>query len=164
MVWKRDDTLRQNVILSKYRLKTEEYSWYNKLALKVKKLVNGLSQLPPDDPFRIKMQEGLVDKLYAMGLISTKSMGKGDHIGATAFARRRLSIVLVRNNYCENLKTAIEYIRQGHIRVGPNVVTDPAFFVSRSMEDFITWTDHSKIKKKILTFNDKLDDYDFLGN
>jgi U3 small nucleolar ribonucleoprotein protein IMP3 len=30
------------------------------------------------------------------------------------------------------------------------------------MEDFVTWADSSKIKKKILKYNDKLDDYDFL--
>lgn len=53
---------------------------------------------------------------------------------------------------------------QGHVRVGPNVVTDPAFLVTRSMEDFITWVDSSKIKRTILKYNDRLDDYDLLGN
>jgi len=50
----------------------------------------------------------------------------------------------------------------GHIRVGPNVVTDPAFLVTKNMEDFVQWTDTSKIRKKILTYNDKFDDFDFL--
>jgi len=30
------------------------------------------------------------------------------------------------------------------------------------MEDYITWVDSSKIKKKIMKYNDKLDDYDLL--
>jgi len=30
------------------------------------------------------------------------------------------------------------------------------------MEDFITWTDHSKIKRHVLKYNDKLDDFDLL--
>ena len=48
---------------------------------------------------------------------------------------------------------------QGHIRVGPETVTDPAFLVTRSMEDFVTWVDTSKIKRKVLKYSDKLDDY-----
>ena len=32
--------------------------------------------------------------------------------------------------------------------------------VTRKMEDNITWTDGSKIKKKIAEYQNKLDDYD----
>lgn len=28
-------------------------------------------------------------------------------------------------------------------------VTDPAFLVTRNMEDFVTWVDTSKIKRKV---------------
>ena len=31
------------------------------------------------------------------------------------------------------------------------------------MEDFVTWVDTSKIKRKVLRYNDKLDDYDLLA-
>lgn len=51
---------------------------------------------------------------------------------------------------------------QGHVRVGPETVTDPAFHVTRSMEDFVTWVDTSRIKRKVLAYNDRLDDYDLL--
>ncbi len=51
---------------------------------------------------------------------------------------------------------------QGHVRVGPETVTDPAYHVTRSMEDFVTWVDTSKVKRKVLKYNDKLDDYDLL--
>lgn len=50
------------------------------------------------------------------------------------------------------------------IRIGPDVITDPAFLVTRNMEDFITWAEGSKIKKKILQYNDAMDDYDFLDD
>lgn len=36
--------------------------------------------------------------------------------------------------------------------------------VTRSMTDFVTWVDTSKIKRKIAAYNDKLDDYDLLVN
>jgi U3 small nucleolar ribonucleoprotein protein IMP3 len=31
------------------------------------------------------------------------------------------------------------------------------------MEDYVTWSDNSKIKRKVEAFNDELDDYDLLG-
>jgi hypothetical protein len=52
---------------------------------------------------------------------------------------------------------------QGHIRVGPETVTDPAFLVTRPMEDFVTWVDTSKIRRKVQAYNDALDDYDLLN-
>lgn len=39
---------------------------------------------------------------------------------------------------------------QGHVRVGTETVTNPAFHVTRNMEDFVTWVDTSKIKRKVL--------------
>jgi hypothetical protein len=41
-------------------------------------------------------------------------------------------------------------------------VTDPAFLVTRSAEDWVTWVDTSKIKRKVLRYNDKLDDFDIM--
>ncbi len=46
--------------------------------------------------------------------------------------------------------------------MGPNTITDPAYHVTRNMEDFVTWVDTSKVKRKVLKYNDKLDDYDLL--
>lgn len=71
--------------------------------------------------------------------------------------------MLAQLKYAEHLTGAVTYIQQGHIRVGPETVTDPAFLVTRNMEDFITWVDSSKIKRKVLEYNDKLDDYDMIA-
>lgn len=65
--------------------------------------------------------------------------------------------------FAEHLKEAVTYIEQGHVRVGPNTITDPAYLVTRNMEDLITWVDSSKIKRKVLQYNDKLDDYDLMN-
>ena len=73
-------------------------------------------------------------------------------------------MVMVRLRMSENLKEATTFIEQGHVRVGPNVITDPAFLVTRTFEDYVTWVDSSKIKKTIMRYNDKLDDYELLGN
>lgn len=60
------------------------------------------------------------------------------------------------------LSQAVKFIEQGHVRVGTEVVTDPAFLVTRNMEDFVTWVDSSKIKRNILQYREKLDDFDLL--
>ena len=59
------------------------------------------------------------------------------------------------------VKGAVKFIGHGHIRVGPEVITDPAFLVTRNMEDFVTWTDTSKIRKHVMEYGDQRDDFDF---
>ncbi|RDX98465.1 U3 small nucleolar ribonucleoprotein IMP3 [Mucuna pruriens] len=103
-------------------------------------------------------------KNYNLGVIPTRqSITLCERLTVSSFCRRRLSTVLVRLKFAEHLKEAVTYIEQGHIRVGPETVTDPAFLVTRNMEDFVTWVDSSKIKRKVLQYNDKLDDYDLMN-
>ena len=73
------------------------------------------------------------------------------------YCRRRLATVMVKLKFAEHLKEAVTYIEQGHVRVGPETVTDPAFLVTRNMEDLITCVDTSKIKKKVMEYNGALD-------
>jgi U3 small nucleolar ribonucleoprotein protein IMP3 len=70
---------------------------------------------------------------------------------------------MMKLKFAEHLKEAVMYIEQGHVRVGPETVTDPAYLVTRNMEDFITWVDSSKIKRKVLEYNDALDDFDAMA-
>ena len=76
--------------------------------------------------------------------------------------RRRLPVVLVRLKLAETMREAVELVEQGHVRVGPEVVTDPAYLVTRGMEDYLTWVDTSKVRRHVLQYNDKLDDFDML--
>ena len=101
-------------------------------------------------------------QLYGVGLIQTKRLVACDKIAASTLCRRRLPVVLVRLKFAETMKEAVTLIEQGHIRVGPHAVTDPAYLVSRGMEDFVTWVDTSRIKRTIMRYNEKLDDYDLL--
>ncbi len=63
---------------------------------------------------------------------------------------------MVRQKMAESIRQATIYIEQGHIRVGPETITDPAYLVTRNREDFVTWVDSSKIKTKIMKYNDKV--------
>ena len=67
---------------------------------------------------------------------------------------------MVKLKLTQTIKKAVELIEQGHIKVGTDTITDPAFHVNRSMEDHITWVKTSKIKQKILEYNDEYDDFD----
>jgi U3 small nucleolar ribonucleoprotein protein IMP3 len=109
------------------------------------------------------MTEQLLQKLFNMGIIdTTKSLQKADNITASAICRRRLPVIMVRLKMAQTLRNAIELVEQGQVRVGPHVVTDPAYLVTRSMEDYVTWVDSSKIRRTVQKYNNKLDDFDLL--
>ncbi|KAF2455218.1 hypothetical protein BDY21DRAFT_350184 [Lineolata rhizophorae] len=69
---------------------------------------------------------------------------------------------MTRLGMADAVGAANRFVEQGHVRVGTDVVTDPAFIVTRNMEDFVTWVDSSKIRRNILRYRDKLDDFDLL--
>ncbi|KAJ3192351.1 Small subunit (SSU) processome component [Irineochytrium annulatum] len=162
--WKTDNSLHETKVMRRYHVeKREDYMKYNRMAGLVKKIANKLSLLNPKDPYRDTKTEAVLEKLYNMGLITAKrSLSQCDKITVSSFCRRRLPIVMVRLKMAETVKAAVDYVHQGHIRVGPNTVTDPAFLVTRNMEDFVTWVNRSSIKYKIGKYNDKLDDFDLL--
>ncbi|KAG7288637.1 hypothetical protein NEMBOFW57_004991 [Staphylotrichum longicolle] len=120
--------------------------------------------LPPESEVRRKHETLLLDKLYDMGVLSTKSkLSQVEHnVTVSAFARRRLPVVMTRLRMAETVQAATKLIEQGHVRVGVEEVRDPAFLVTRSMEDFVTWTVGSKIKQNIMKYRDKLDDFELL--
>ncbi|CAN1181030.1 U3 small nucleolar ribonucleoprotein protein IMP3 [Linum perenne] len=163
--WKREGNHREALVMQRYHVgERDDYKKYSGLCRMVQKLVNILKQMHPKDPYRIEMTDMLLEKLYNMGVIpSRKSLALCDRLSVSSFCRRRLSTVLVQSKFAEHLKEAVTYIEQGHIRVGPETVTDPAFLVTRNMEDFVTWVDTSKIRRKVLQYNDKLDDYDAMN-
>ena len=68
-----------------------------------------------------------------MGILANK--GKMSEVETkvtvSAFCRRRLSIIMTKLRMAENVKAAVTLIEQGHVRVGPEVITDPAYLVTR---------------------------------
>lgn len=161
--YKNEQTVREVRILRKYGLKDRsEYQAYNRLAGEIKHLSAELMKLDVQDKFRIETTEKLLEKLYNMGIIPSKSsLVACGQLTASAFCRRRLAIVLVKVKMSQSVIQATTLIEQGHIRVGPYVVTDPAYLVSRTMEDFVTWVSTSKIRRHIATYNDTFDDFEF---
>lgn len=163
--YKNENTQREVQVMRRYHVqKREDYVKYNKVVGEITRLVSLLKRLDPSDPFRAKYTEMLLNKLYAMALVpSTKGLQVADKVTVAALCRRRLPVVMFRNKMAETMRQAVTYVEQGHVRVGPDTVNDPAFMVTRNMEDFVTWTDSSAIKRKVMRYNNKLDDADLLG-
>merc|ERR1712022_14379 len=142
----------------------DDYKKYNKLCGMVTRLVSVLKKMDSRDPVRVELTEQLLQKLFLLSVIPTKkSLALCNKLSVSSFCRRRLAVVMVRLKMAETLREAVTFIEQGHVRVGPETITDPAFLVTRNLEDFVTWVDTSKIKRKVLKYNDKLDDYDLLN-
>lgn len=160
--WEVDNNLSEVKVLRKYHLdRREDYTTYNKLSRSVREVARKIRDLEEKDPFRVQSTARLLEKLYAMGLIPTKqNLQLCDMVSASTFCRRRLPTIVTKLRMAQNLKTAITFIEQGHIRVGAEVVTDPAYLVTRNMEDFITWVESSKIKKHVMEYNEERDDFD----
>eukprot|EP00633_Aureoumbra_lagunensis_P014466 CAMPEP_0197350312 /NCGR_PEP_ID=MMETSP0893-20130614/22837_1 /TAXON_ID=44058 ORGANISM="Aureoumbra lagunensis, Strain CCMP1510" /NCGR_SAMPLE_ID=MMETSP0893 /ASSEMBLY_ACC=CAM_ASM_000539 /LENGTH=61 /DNA_ID=CAMNT_0042862671 /DNA_START=318 /DNA_END=500 /DNA_ORIENTATION=- len=59
----------------------------------------------------------------------------------------------------ESVKEAVALIESGNVRVGPNTIRDPAYLVTRTLEDYVTWTAHSKIRRHIAKYNNSVDDF-----
>ncbi|KAG7227147.1 hypothetical protein INR49_013945 [Caranx melampygus] len=171
--WEVDNNLHEVKVLRKYRIeKREDYTKYNKLSRNIRDLAQKIRDLDEKDGFRAQTTHRLLEKLYSIGLIPTKQdLSLTEKVTASAFCRRRLPSIMLNLRMAQNLKTAITFIEQGlvdldsvsDVRVGPDIITDPAFLVTRNMEDFVTWVDSSKIKQHVMNYNDERDDFDLVA-
>ena len=162
--WHSQDNPHEALVMRRYHIQgRDDYAVYSKTAGQISKLANELSQLKPDDPFRAKVTVQLLDKLYDHGLITSKSsLSQLQRVTASSFARRRLPVILVKLKMAPSVSQAAKLIEQGHIRIGPDCITNPQFHVTRQAEDFITWTEGSKFRAKIADYRDERDDYDLI--
>lgn len=133
-----DATHRSAEIIRRYSLTNpNDYGSYNRLAGQLRHLAHRIALLPPESAFRRKQEDQLLEKLHDMGLLGIGGGGKGKlsdverKITVSAFCRRRLGVVMTRLRMSEHVSSANKFIEQGHVRVGTEVVTDPAFLVTR---------------------------------
>lgn len=167
--YKSDHNHRAAEVCRRYVIqRPADYTKYNRLCGSLRQLAHKLAALSPEDPVRRKQEEVLLQKLWDMGVLGSGGGGRGklsdvEHkVTVSAFARRRLPVVMQRMGMADHVSSAVKFVEQGHVRVGTDVVTDPAFLVTRSMEDFVTWVDSSRIKRNILKYRDRLDDFDLI--
>lgn len=95
------------------------------------------------------MQANLLSKLYDIGILnsSAKLSDVENKLTVAAFCRRRLAVFMCMSKMAETVSAvriltcllpasahrlqATKFIEQGHVRVGPDTITDPAFLVNR---------------------------------
>jgi U3 small nucleolar ribonucleoprotein protein IMP3 len=136
--YKSDNDHRETLVMRRYAIQgRDDYRKYNQLCGSLRQLAHKISNLDPADPFRRKQEDLLLEKLFDMGILGTGGGGRGklsdiEHkVTVSAFARRRLPVVMTRLRMSEHLTSAIKMIEQGHVRVGTSVITDPAYLVTR---------------------------------
>ncbi|KAF2711825.1 u3 small nucleolar ribonucleoprotein-like protein imp3 [Pleomassaria siparia CBS 279.74] len=140
--YKSDGNHRDAAVIRRYAIqKPDDYRKYNTICGSLRQLAHKLSSLDPADPFRRKMEDLMLEKLFDQGILGTGGGGRGklsdiEHkVTVSAFCRRRLPVVMTRLRMADTVQAATKIIEQGHVRVGTDVVTDTAFLVTRNMED-----------------------------
>ncbi|KAH8372728.1 hypothetical protein KR009_004052 [Drosophila setifemur] len=182
ITWSVDNSGKENKVLRRFHIqKREDYTKsvflnlhffllpllrlvnhyrYNKLSREIRDLAEKIAKLDGSDPFKTDATTMLLNKLHAMGVSNDQlTLQTAAKTSASHFCRRRLPVIMVKLRMSEHLKHATDLIEHGHVRVGPEMVKDPAFLVSRNLEDFVTWVDGSKIKEHVQRYNDMRDDF-----
>ncbi|PRP83369.1 hypothetical protein PROFUN_09397 [Planoprotostelium fungivorum] len=144
--------VKDNQAILHYKLRDQkELASYQSLLKSIGNMNTLLTGLDKSDKLRIRLTDSLLDKLYEMGIIDDKSsLSQVKRIPPSKILRRRLSAMLVRMKMAESIDEASRLIRKGNVRVGPQIVTDPAFLVTR-------------IRTTISMIDQRLDDYELMG-
>lgn len=151
--WKKTNTTREQMVTSKYLLKDrDEYKKYNLVVGMIRKLSETLSRLNDNDPTKIAVARKLINLLYDAGLIREKKLVECTKITVSSFCERRLPMIMKKMKMVQTFTHADEFVQHGHVRVGTKTINDPSVIISKAMEEYITWVDSSKIKKKIEEF------------
>jgi U3 small nucleolar ribonucleoprotein protein IMP3 len=160
--WKKTNTTREQIVTSKFLLKSrDEYKMYNNIVGMVRKLAETLARLADNNPTKILIGKKLINLLYDIGIIREKKLSLCANLTVSQICYRRLGRILVEKKMAPDHQSADRFVQQGHIRLGTRVVNTTDTLISRMMEDYVTWTDSSKIKKKIDEFNGNYDDYKY---
>ncbi|KAI5133997.1 U3 small nucleolar ribonucleoprotein IMP3 [Nematocida ausubeli] len=153
--WKGTSTQKEQMATSKYLLEDREtYVKYNLIVGKIRRLTLALAKLNDNEPTKQIIAKELTNRLYTLGLIGSKTLLECAKVGVGSFCKRRLSSILPAIEMVPDIKTSMAFIKGGHVKVGVDTVTDPALIITRSMEDYITWRDGSKVKETISAFNE----------
>lgn len=161
--WKQTNTTREQMVTSKFFLKSrDEYKTYNRIVGMIRKLSESLSRLADNDTTKMFVAKKLINLLYNTGIIENKKLLDCTKVSVSALCCRRLPMLMVQKKLVQKYQDADRFVQQGHVRLGNKVISDTSTLVSRAMEDFVTWTDSSKIRKKIDEFNEDYDDYRYV--
>jgi U3 small nucleolar ribonucleoprotein protein IMP3 len=117
--YKSDNNHRDALVIRRYGIQNpSDYTAYNRICGSLRQLAHKLAALDPSDPFRRKHEELLLEKLWNMGILGTGGGGRGklsdvEHkVTVSAFARRRLGVVMQRLKMADTLQAANKVAHQ----------------------------------------------------
>ena len=78
---------------------------YNKLCGSLRSFAHRISLLPAQDPFRSRMEDQLLSKLYDIGVLNTsaKLSDVDNKLTVAAFCRRRLAVFMCMSKMAETV-------------------------------------------------------------
>ena len=131
--WDVSNNLFENKVMKIHHIdRREDFVMYNKISRMAKELANKIKALDAKDPVRGEYSARLIEKLHSSGLTRGKdSLELCGKVTVWSLCNRRLAAVMVNIKMVENIKVAVQLIKYGNVRVGADVVTDPATLVTR---------------------------------
>nr|XP_027205386.1 40S ribosomal protein S9-like [Dermatophagoides pteronyssinus] len=119
-------------LIGEYGLKNKREVWRVQLVLaKIRKAARELLTLEESNPDRIFHSNALIHRLIKLGLLGENEKKLDYVLGLTInkLLERRLQTRVFRQAHARSIHHARVLIRQGHIRVGEQVITIPSFMV-----------------------------------
>ena len=106
-----DASHRASAVLRRYAIsRPADYDAYNRVCGLLRQLAHRLAALDPADPVRRRLEDRLLEKLWEIGVLGTGGGGRGKlseverKVSVSAFARRRLGVVMTRLRMCETVQ------------------------------------------------------------
>ncbi|KAH0576546.1 U3 small nucleolar ribonucleoprotein IMP3 [Spironucleus salmonicida] len=161
--WDTDRNMNIYNLMGKYCIRSDQQALkYLQTAKKVKSVAEKLTELPKNDEVRRDMTQRLAKLLFELGVSQNPiaTLEELSKFSGEQIMKRRLPSLLYQLKMADTTEIGGQYIDHGHVRVGPTIITDVNFHVAKGMEDFITWRNDSSIRKKIMKYNDEIDDYE----
>eukprot|EP00919_Chromeraceae_sp_WS-2016_P075732 GHVR01179105.1.p1 GENE.GHVR01179105.1~~GHVR01179105.1.p1 ORF type:complete len:202 (+),score=31.99 GHVR01179105.1:44-607(+) len=158
-------------LIGEYGLKNKREVWRNQLALsKIRSAARHLLTKDEKDPKRIFQGTAMLRKMARLGLLSESEMKLDYVLGLTVakLMERRLQTKVFKLGLAKSIHHARVLVRQGHIRVGKQIVNVPSFLVRVESEKHIDFSLTSplgggppgRVKRKNLKNNKDVEDDD----
>uniref|UniRef100_A0A0G4H8N2 Uncharacterized protein n=1 Tax=Chromera velia CCMP2878 TaxID=1169474 RepID=A0A0G4H8N2_9ALVE len=135
-------------LIGEYGLKNKRECWRVMFALsKIRSAARHLLTLEEKDPKRVFQGAALLRRMARLGLLSENEMKLDYVLGLTVakIMERRLQTKVFKLGLAKSIHHARVLVRQGHIRVGKQIVNVPSFLVRVESEKHIDFALNSPL-------------------
>mmetsp|Transcript_128506 Transcript_128506/g.181258 ORF Transcript_128506/g.181258 Transcript_128506/m.181258 type:complete len:187 (+) Transcript_128506:36-596(+) len=133
-------------LIGEYGLKNKREVWRVQYTLsKVRAVARQLLTLDEKDPRRIFEGGALIRRLHRSGILEAEKnqLDFVLNLSVENFLDRRLQTLVLKLGHAKSMHHARVLVRQGHIRVGGQIVDVPSFMVRIASEKYIAVSERS---------------------